>query len=453
MADYPSTLSDVAFWVRGDSATAAAGRITQATDKSGSGNHLLPDATGGGTGPVALTDPYPCWYFDAAGTDNLKLPDALGTNRRAFSFFAVIDLRGIDQYKHYSVLRIGSSMLYVKAPDCKLVMYDENAGEIAPATPIYVPQSRCVVGIVAGAGGATLYVNGQTRAITALSVGTATGGNLGRYTTPPDYNHDGCFYEAVMVSRAISGVETTDLLGYFEDVYPEAMSPVANVLFFGDSRVYGTGATSGINGPKQLRLPRPVRFWNLGVPGERLLDIAARAEAQIARYADPTLPNLCVVAAGSNALVQGSRTWQQEATSEQAIFAAALAAGCKTLTATIETRTDADANALSFIADYNAWRKANWATYCDGISLIGDDPLIGMPGVAGNTTYYADGVHPTTAGYAVWARIMARSLHGLMLPLQSEVRSGTDRGDGTLGTLDIQADNPVRAGGFGVQLR
>lgn len=50
--------------------------------------------------------------------------------------------------------------------------------------------------------------------------------------------------------------------------------------------------------------------------------------------------------------------------------------------------------------------RNNWATFADGLADLGADTLIGQTGQQTNTTYYADGLHFTAAGYNRIANII-----------------------------------------------
>ena len=66
----------------------------------------------------------------------------------------------------------------------------------------------------------------------------------------------------------------------------------------------------------------------------------------------------------------------------------------------------------------NAWLRANWRSFADGLSDLTTDPNMGQPGQAtGNPTYYQDGLHPTDLGAEVLATHNAAAVNQLLDPI------------------------------------
>jgi hypothetical protein len=58
----------------------------------------------------------------------------------------------------------------------------------------------------------------------------------------------------------------------------------------------------------------------------------------------------------------------------------------------------------SYHGQYNNWLRTNWASIgCTNIFDPAADPRLGADGAYANTTYFGDGVHPTSAGNAIYA--------------------------------------------------
>ena len=83
-------------------------------------------------------------------------------------------------------------------------------------------------------------------------------------------------------------------------------------------------------------------------------------------------------------------------------------------------------------ADYEASRqiinnliRTNWATFADGISDIASDPRIGDAGDSEDTTYYADKIHMTNAGYGIVASYVAAAINQITHPLASIIGTPT----------------------------
>jgi lysophospholipase L1-like esterase len=64
----------------------------------------------------------------------------------------------------------------------------------------------------------------------------------------------------------------------------------------------------------------------------------------------------------------------------------------------------------------NALIRSGWqAGGFDGVIDFGSDGRMGIAGAASNTTYYADGTHPTAAGYSILAEAVSQALHTKLL--------------------------------------
>ncbi len=53
---------------------------------------------------------------------------------------------------------------------------------------------------------------------------------------------------------------------------------------------------------------------------------------------------------------------------------------------------------------FNTWLRLHWTEFADGLVDIALDSIMGDVANINNTTYYADGVHPTVAGHAILAQ-------------------------------------------------
>jgi lysophospholipase L1-like esterase len=77
---------------------------------------------------------------------------------------------------------------------------------------------------------------------------------------------------------------------------------------------------------------------------------------------------------------------------------------------------------------YNAWVRANWKSFADGLCDYGSIPQVGALGAnASGTYFYSDGIHPLPAGYDLMAPVATdalRELYGLQISSHL-VASGT----------------------------
>jgi trimeric autotransporter adhesin len=119
---------------------------------------------------------------------------------------------------------------------------------------------------------------------------------------------------------------------------------------------------------------------------------------------------------GTNDLAVGSTAAQAYA-NMQSYCAARRAAGWKVIITTVLPRSAALAVSQGAFnaarATYNANLQANWATFCDGLADWASDPTMGPDGAESNTTYYSDGVHPTSLGMSIIAPYVVTAIKSL----------------------------------------
>lgn len=61
----------------------------------------------------------------------------------------------------------------------------------------------------------------------------------------------------------------------------------------------------------------------------------------------------------------------------------------------------------------NTWLRANYTSFADGLADVAADTRIGDAGDNLDGTYYTDGTHMTSAGYAIVAGIVKSTIDGL----------------------------------------
>lgn len=148
--------------------------------------------------------------------------------------------------------------------------------------------------------------------------------------------------------------------------------------------------------------------------GRKLSDMAAASGPLDAVVSsDSSRRYILAILAGTN-LDTGNPTTQAAAMASYCL--ARRAAGWDAIiVGTIPSRTDgALANFdTAYAQPYNALIKAPGWKEAAGVTVIADyasDPNIGATGAANNTTYFVDKVHPTPAGYALMAPILAAAI-------------------------------------------
>jgi hypothetical protein len=158
---------------------------------------------------------------------------------------------------------------------------------------------------------------------------------------------------------------------------------------------------------------------NIGVSGWGLADIIADAPVTV----DPIVPPghragrkfILSLLIGRNDLHFYSGGAAQYAADLGTYFAARKAAGwthcvlCTVLPATA-SGFNTVRNAFNAIVTANGWAAAN---HVDEICNFAADATMGPDAAASNTTYYADGTHPTNAGQVILESIIRPILNGL----------------------------------------
>ena len=157
-----------------------------------------------------------------------------------------------------------------------------------------------------------------------------------------------------------------------------------NILCFGDSLTYGTGASQGMDYPSQLsrRIGRPV--INAGIPGDTTSTALARLERDVLERS----PRIVLITLGGNDL-------KNRQDRDQAFR------NLKTIITTIQGR-----GALVIVGglDIPGWGRGFQEQYrkvCEetGAVLVPD----ALKGLLGNPEKMSDAIHPNDAGYGIMA--------------------------------------------------
>jgi len=158
-----------------------------------------------------------------------------------------------------------------------------------------------------------------------------------------------------------------------------------NIICFGDSLTYGTGATKGMDYPSQLSkmISKPV--LNKGVPG----DTTARALARLEQDVLSQSPRMVLITLGGNDLKNGV----SKGTAFQNL---------KSIIESIQAR-----RALVVIGgiDLPVWGRGFGEGYQQLCKETGAILISNIfDGIMGNTQLMSDSIHPNDAGYAKVAR-------------------------------------------------
>lgn len=186
----------------------------------------------------------------------------------------------------------------------------------------------------------------------------------------------------------------------------------------GDSITEGSGATLNRNLVRILEplLSQRAKILNTGFAGDT---IAGRANyyPYLMGTITPVNPPFQIVhiSAGTNDIAGGSSLATVQAAIQQ-YCTEAHAGGFKVVVVTQLPREDVSGANETTRQSYNAWLRANYATFADGLADWANDPDMGASSYPTNTTLCADGIHPTSVGYEYLAMISAAAINKLLPP-------------------------------------
>lgn len=158
-----------------------------------------------------------------------------------------------------------------------------------------------------------------------------------------------------------------------------------DIICFGDSLTYGTGAKTGMDYPSQLSrmISRPV--FNLGVPGDTTAGALERLKKDIMSRS----PRIVLITLGGNDLKNGIQ--KEEAFNN--------------LRSIIESIQDRGALVIVGGIDVPFWGKGFGKAYKELCNELGAVLIPNIfEGIIGNSKLMSDRIHPNDAGYAIIAK-------------------------------------------------
>jgi lysophospholipase L1-like esterase len=164
-----------------------------------------------------------------------------------------------------------------------------------------------------------------------------------------------------------------------------------DIICFGDSLTFGTGAAKGMDYPSQLERLISKAVINKGIPGDTTSRALARLEQDVLSHS----PRIVLITLGGNDLKNG--------VSKDAAF--------QNLRAIIESIQAKGALVIVGGIDIPIWGRGfgdGYAQLCKetGAVLI---PNI-FSGIIGNSQLMSDSIHPNDAGYAAMAEMFFEAL-------------------------------------------
>ena len=392
--------------------------VTKEYDQSGNGND-----TASGTklwcfnainGVYSIThDPYL-----PAGNQRFALPSSLtGTlnsvTRVSVQSYATTNSAGIGILgPTYG----GSTTLGIRAASTYQNKMGVNAGGTFKGASAARSRSQPQVTVVSsGASNLVTYQDGVSETFTAASSNTWAGGYIGYVDATSNLGGE-FYFDAIYPSSLSSGDEAT-LRSYLNTRFGVLTSSDTQIVWSGNSIVQGTAATFNHNNQwyMQQALSKPVFISNQGVAGAQASTIASNVAFYTAEYNGSLAHNIMIPPEATNdidAQSSGSIVGFGTSIFNSAIVPfvqAANTAGFDVIVPTMLPRVWVGDSTLKGQKDteqqaYNTLVRNNAATY--GYTVV-DYAGLAHASNPSNTTYYADGIHPTSTLYAEMGNLLA----------------------------------------------
>lgn len=230
-------------------------------------------------------------------------------------------------------------------------------------------------------------------------------------------------YSATIPSLTYGGSNQLGITGIITDgsatpQEPPVVPPVGSdprLVFLGDSLTEGLAVP--IPYPFLVQKPNSFATLNLGVSSKTTANILAESDNMNAtQLGSNKTDDIIVVWAGSADLYISVGTSDAITTFNnlKAFCLKEKALGAKVVVLTMLPRPNNTVvfSKTEYLA-YNALIRAHWTEFADALADVQLDPTIGTDESNYNTTYYADTVHLTQAGYAIVANYVQNALHGI----------------------------------------
>lgn len=202
------------------------------------------------------------------------------------------------------------------------------------------------------------------------------------------------------------------------DRIPLTWQSQKTVLFIGDSITEGFGASPGFAYLVPSSANPIIKMGNYGQSGARTdtYSFLSINVATIARAITNNRNCYCQVFFGANDLAAaiGLNAFLANL---RGICVTLQQAGAVVFLTTVLPRTAAPAIDEGVRAQANAAIRSYVGTYCSAVVDFASDPIMGSFANSGNTTYYQDGVHPTTLGHTLLAPYSIAAINTPFKPL------------------------------------
>lgn len=229
------------------------------------------------------------------------------------------------------------------------------------------------------------------------------------------------------------------------------------VVCIGDSITEG-GAGGATAYPPQLSTVNTIIVYNAGRGGSTTTDLITYASTNSTKfYSRLARNNIAVVWIGTNDDGTGHRQTLDRAS---AFCRQLQVQGFKVIFVTMLSRSGSEV----FKTNYNNLIRVEWPSFANALADVSANPVMGGDAAYADTTYFVDGVHPTTLGMAISATniskvidfVITNSPQVAVLGTMSKLAVGTPyisqtnrintvdiRGSATIGTNYSQTAAPA----------
>lgn len=249
----------------------------------------------------------------------------------------------------------------------------------------------------------------------AATAGSITGCSVGGNPTF-GVTFDGRFdaMAVVIYPTALSDADCALVEAALLANFPVVTNQSVKIVFDGDSRTEGYGATKNRPWVKKLinGLSQPAYVTNMAVAGQTLATMATNVALRVAGQYDATRTRNIVVMGGPAINDFTANRTAAQAQADFITYATALNAGQRLIAATVPVHNGHTGAQNSERVAYNAWLRANWATYA--YSLVDLDQVPGLD--AYSATYYYDQVHFNDAGHDLWMNAFLPAINAAIAP-------------------------------------
>lgn len=386
---------------------------------------VLPDSSGNGNDGVISNAPVvdlQGMNFVSASSQRVTLPTGLTQNAVTFIIIADVSAANLPTGTWYTL--IGNSSAPAsnvfdiagsypeRSPNTWLTLYVNNA-MVGSALTVAANGPTVYALALPTSGSGTYYYNGidvtsygggilGTKAGT-LQIGGGSGN--GRYLT-------GKIYAVAIYNRVLTAKEVTKNTELFTEMlrlrgvklgaskeYTAGYQVTANNVLVAD----GDSMTAGVNANLSYTsyiAPTTGTFtvFKTAVSGYFVNDVFFQGFNKVDPLYNPFVKNVYVIWIGTNDLTGISPAVTQSKLIN--LCRERRKAGFKVIVVTMISRVGngyGGATMDSLKNTYNAWMRANWALFADGIADVAANANLGADGAYANTTYFqVDQIHPNT---------------------------------------------------------